>query len=185
MKTKRRRFLQTTAATAAVKLPGVAAGSSTGEALGGYEIAGRHTIVCDHPTPSFFEGMLLGTGDVAVCATVRPDGMALHLGKSDSWDIRVSEDHFQHVLVTRVRDHQPLEVREEGKVWSFPTQAEVHYHIVPAWDAHMIEERPGTAWGPLIAFSPAVVIGQAPNNSSPALTTQSQTILAFRKTDER
>jgi len=50
------------------------------------------------PTPNFFEGMLLGNGDVGVCITVRPDTLGLHIGKSDSWDIRVSEDHARHVL---------------------------------------------------------------------------------------
>jgi hypothetical protein len=35
--------------------------------------------------------MLLGNGDVGVCAVVRPDALGLHLGKNDCWDIRVSE----------------------------------------------------------------------------------------------
>ena len=42
--------------------------------------------------------MLLGNGDIGVCVTTRPDALGLHLGKEDSWDIRVSEDHYQHVL---------------------------------------------------------------------------------------
>jgi hypothetical protein len=42
--------------------------------------------------------MLLGNGDIGVCVTVRPDALGLHLGKEDSWDIRVSEDHYQHVV---------------------------------------------------------------------------------------
>jgi hypothetical protein len=35
--------------------------------------------------------MLLGNGDVGVCAIVRPDALALHISKSDCWDIRVTE----------------------------------------------------------------------------------------------
>jgi alpha-L-fucosidase 2 len=58
----------------------------------------RHTIVRDLPTPDFFEGMLLGNGDIGVCVTVRPDALGLHIGKSDAWDIRVSEDHMRDVL---------------------------------------------------------------------------------------
>jgi alpha-L-fucosidase 2 len=36
------------------------------------------------------------------------------------------------VRVTRVKERQPVEVREEGKALSFPTQAGERYHIVPA-----------------------------------------------------
>jgi hypothetical protein len=49
------------------------------------------------PTPDFFEGMLLGNGDIGVSVTVRPDALGLHIGKLDVWDIRVSEDHIQHL----------------------------------------------------------------------------------------
>ena len=99
MKTNRRRFLQATAATAtAGVLPAEMRSSSDGGNLDGFQIAKRHAIVRDLPTPDFFEGMLLGNGDIGICITVRPDALGLHLGKEDSWDIRVSEDHYQHVL---------------------------------------------------------------------------------------
>ena len=55
-------------------------------------------MVREGPTPDFFEGMLLGNGDIGVVVTVRPDALGLHIGKEDSWDLRVSEDHYQHVL---------------------------------------------------------------------------------------
>ena len=42
--------------------------------------------------------MLLGNGDIGLCLTVRPDALGFHIGKSDSWDIHVSEDHEAHVL---------------------------------------------------------------------------------------
>ncbi len=63
-----------------------------------HEIARRHALLRDLPTPTFFEGMLLGNGDIGVCVTVRPDALGLHIGKSDVWDIRVSEDHEREVL---------------------------------------------------------------------------------------
>ena len=66
--------------------------------LNGVEIARHHNIARDQPTPNFFEGMLLGNGDIGVCITVRPDALGLHIGKSDSWDIRVSEEHSKYVL---------------------------------------------------------------------------------------
>ena len=62
------------------------------------EQARRNRIVRETLSPDFFEGMLLGNGDVGVVAVVRPDALGLHLGKSDCWDVRVNEDHHQHVL---------------------------------------------------------------------------------------
>jgi len=52
----------------------------------------------DKPGPAFFEGMLLGNGDVGVCAVVRPDALGLHIGKNDCWDIRVSEYSEDDIL---------------------------------------------------------------------------------------
>jgi alpha-L-fucosidase 2 len=92
MGTTRREFFLSTATAAAA----VAAADQPG--LDGAGIASRHKIVRTQPTPDFFEGMLLGNGDIGVCVTVRPDAIGLHIGKSDSWDIRVSEDHAKDVL---------------------------------------------------------------------------------------
>lgn len=85
----RRGFLKSAAAAAAPKPE---------RRLNGVRIARRHRIVREIPTPNFFEGMLLGNGDIGLCVTVRPDALGLHIGKEDSWDIRVSEDHYPHVL---------------------------------------------------------------------------------------
>jgi len=91
MPTTRRAFLQSAALAPAAPPPAPAR-------IDGVGIARRHRIVRELPTPDFFEGMLLGNGDIGVCVTVRPDALGLHIGKEDSWDIRVSEDHYQHVL---------------------------------------------------------------------------------------
>jgi alpha-L-fucosidase 2 len=99
MKTTRRRFIQTSViATAAGCLPKSGLASDGDVVLRAEEIAGWHRIVKEVPGPNFFEGMLLGNGDVGVCAEVRPDALGLHVGKSDSWDIRVSEDIERYVL---------------------------------------------------------------------------------------
>lgn len=111
MGTSRRKFLQASAAAAAfTAVPGPAhsstAASPTGESsltppgreLDPLEIARRHAFVKNAPTPNFFEGMLLGNGDVGLCVTVRPDGLGLHIGKNDCWDIRVSEDNYDDLL---------------------------------------------------------------------------------------
>ena len=63
-----------------------------------HEIARRHNLVRTLPAPNFFEGMLLGNGDIGVCVTIRPDALGLHIGKEDVWDIRVSEEHIRHLL---------------------------------------------------------------------------------------
>jgi hypothetical protein len=101
MKTTRRQFLEisTLATVAATQplhaAPQVAAGPGAPDA---YQIARRHTMTKDLPTPNFFEGMLLGNGDVGVCVVVRPDALGLHIGKNDCWDIRMSEEVGEHVL---------------------------------------------------------------------------------------
>jgi len=101
MKPTRRRFLQTSALIAAGKAPPVSldpAASPVEESLDGFQIARRHPIVREVAGPDFFEGMLLGNGDVGVCVVVRPDALGLHIGKNDCWDIRVSEDIEKRIL---------------------------------------------------------------------------------------
>jgi hypothetical protein len=120
MKTSRRRFLQATAATAAAGvLPAEARPLSNDANLDGFRIAKRHQILRDLPTPNFFEGMLLGNGDIGLCVTVRPDALGLHLGKEDSWDIRVSEDHYQYVLpfneLLKLWERASEEAKRQGK----------------------------------------------------------------------
>jgi alpha-L-fucosidase 2 len=67
-------------------------------AVDGLAGARRCSVIRTAATPNFFEGMLLGNGDIGVCVTTRPDALVFHLGKSDSWDIRVSEEHAGEVL---------------------------------------------------------------------------------------
>ena len=99
MKTTRRTFLHTSAlaSIAAIGPSNSDAASSKisstleTKQLDGYEIAGRHPLVRTKPGPTYFEGMLLGNGDIGVCAVVRPDALGLHISKGDCWDIRVTE----------------------------------------------------------------------------------------------
>jgi hypothetical protein len=112
----RRDFLgATVAAVAAVR---TAPADESSSQLDGFQIARSHTIVRDAPTPNFFEGMLLGNGDIGVCVTVRPNALGLHLGKSDSWDIRVSEEHASKVLpfagVRKLWEQASEEAKRQG-----------------------------------------------------------------------
>ena len=95
MRTTRRRFLESTAAAGAA----LAAPSPQGglPPLNSAAIARRHSLARTQPTPDFFEGLLLGNGDIGVCVTVRPDALGIHIGKNDVWDIRVSEEHAAHI----------------------------------------------------------------------------------------
>lgn len=105
MKTTRREFLQTSAmaSLAAVGPATVSAEherSSPGvnlHRIDAFERASGHTFIRTIPGPTYFEGMLLGNGDMGVCAVVRPDALALHISKSDCWDIRVTEDSNKEV----------------------------------------------------------------------------------------
>jgi hypothetical protein len=110
-------------------LPADAHTISTGADLDGFKIAKRHQIVRDLPTPNFFEGMLLGNGDIGLCVTVRPDALGLHLGKEDSWDIRVSEDHYQYVLpfneLLKLWERASEEAKRQGK----PDMLDLEYNI--------------------------------------------------------
>ncbi len=120
MKTTRRKFMQASlAATAAGYLPTSASASSGSSPLRAEEIARKHRIVKEVPGPNFFEGMLLGNGDVGVCVEVRPDALGLHIGKSDSWDIRVSEDIERYVLtfqdLLKLWNRASEAARQQGK----------------------------------------------------------------------
>src|SRR5712664_865195 len=71
MRTSRREFLQTSALASLAAAHSTSAssdsrtnGNSTDEHLNASEIARKHMIVRDTPSSSFFEGMLLGNGDV-------------------------------------------------------------------------------------------------------------------------
>ena len=94
MKTTRRVFLESAAAGSALASSQV---PSNPVRLDPVAIAKCHSMVRDQPTPVFFEGLLLGNGDIGVCVTVRPDAMGIHIGKNDVWDIRVSEEHAAHI----------------------------------------------------------------------------------------
>ena len=55
--------------------------------------AQKHAIARDVASPDFFEGALLGNGDLGVVVCTRPDGIVLHLGHNNIWDIRIAEGH--------------------------------------------------------------------------------------------
>jgi alpha-L-fucosidase 2 len=116
MGTSRRDFLAATA-TAAAFTRNLQTEFDITE-LDGLKIARRHKIVRNAPTPSFFEGMLLGNGDIGVCVTVRPDAIGFHIGKSDSWDIRASEEHASRVLtfpdLLKLWERASAEAKREG-----------------------------------------------------------------------
>ena len=100
MKATRRQFLQTStlatlAATRPLNATTTTAPSPEGQSLDAFDLAHRHLMVKDLPTPNFFEGMLLGNGDVGVCVVVRPDALGLHIGKNDCWDIRMSDEEME------------------------------------------------------------------------------------------
>src|ERR1700676_1625348 len=123
MRTNRREFLQATALATLATVPSPYSASSdsrtngisTDEHLNASEIAPKHMIVRDTASSSFFEGILLGNGDVGACVIVRPDALGIHIGKNDCWDIRVSEDITDHGLPFRERFQLWQPARREGE----------------------------------------------------------------------
>ena len=59
--------------------------------------AKKHAIRKECAAPDFFEGALLGNGNLGVVACTRPDGMVLYFGHNDIWDIRIDEGHKDKV----------------------------------------------------------------------------------------
>src|SRR5258708_29508630 len=106
MKTTRRQFLQTSviaslAGAHTVSAIDVVVPAETfpeNDAIVAFAIASQHEISREIAGPTFFEGMLLGNGDVGLCAVVRPDAIGIHLSKSGCLALRVTEHSDNHVV---------------------------------------------------------------------------------------
>jgi hypothetical protein len=70
---------------------------STEKAFASFERAKHHPITSDRPAIDFFEGALLGNGGMGVVVTTRPDGILLHFGHNNVWDIRIAEDNREKI----------------------------------------------------------------------------------------
>ncbi|MBQ1862943.1 MAG: hypothetical protein II149_05455 [Clostridia bacterium] len=57
------------------------------------EIAKTHSIKREVASPDFFEGAVMGNGNLGVVVCTRPDAIVLYLGHNDIWDIRIEEGH--------------------------------------------------------------------------------------------
>ena len=90
--------------------------------LDAFALAAKHAMVRTKPGPTYFEGMLLGNGDVGVCAVVRPDALGLHISKNDCWDIRVTEASNKEVRpfseILEMWRKASAELKKEGKTQS-------------------------------------------------------------------
>jgi len=127
MNTTRRKFLQTSALASLASVHTAAATNNVpsagivpeNEALDPFAIASQHLMTREIAGPTFFEGMLLGNGDVGVCAVVRPDALGIHISKTDCWDIRVSEGSEKDVVpfaeILQMWQHASEEAKRNGK----------------------------------------------------------------------
>ena len=89
------------------------------------ETAKKHSIRKELAAPHFFQGALLGNGNLGVVVTTKPDGIALYLGHNDIWDIRIEEGHkdklgtfeeiWNRILATPGDVHQEEWYREYEK----------------------------------------------------------------------
>jgi hypothetical protein len=62
-----------------------------------FERAKLHPLSFDKPAIDFFEGTLLGNGAMGVVVTTRPDGVMIHFGHNNVWDIRIAEDNKEEL----------------------------------------------------------------------------------------
>ena len=60
-------------------------------------LAKKHPIRKDVACPDFFEGAVLGNGDLGTIVCTKPDSIILYFGHNDIWDIRVEESHKEKV----------------------------------------------------------------------------------------
>ena len=70
---------------------------SYGDDFSSYERAKLHPLKSDRPAVNFFEGALLGNGGLGVVVTTRPDGILIHFGHNNVWDIRIAEDYREEI----------------------------------------------------------------------------------------
>ena len=54
-------------------------------------LAKKHSIKRDVASPDFFEGAIMGNGDLGLVVCTRPDALLMHLGHNNIWDIRIDE----------------------------------------------------------------------------------------------
>ncbi len=95
-------------------------------------IAQKHSIRRDVASPDFFEGALMGNGDLGVVVCTRPDALVMHFGHNDIWDIRIEEGHKNIVgtfdgIWKRVRD-TPGDVHGEAWYQQYVRDVTASYH---------------------------------------------------------
>ncbi len=56
-------------------------------------LARKHSLKSDVACPDFFEGALLGNGDLGAVVCTRPDAIVIHFGHNNIWDIRLDESN--------------------------------------------------------------------------------------------
>ena len=100
-------------------------------------LAKKHAIRRDVASPDFFEGALMGNGNLGVVACTRPDALVLHLGHNDIWDIRIEEGHkgaigtFDEIWTRILR--APGDVHDEAwyKEYEKTVTASYHDYVYP------------------------------------------------------
>ncbi|MBO4297821.1 MAG: hypothetical protein J5998_03400 [Clostridia bacterium] len=95
-------------------------------------MARKHAIRRDVASPDFFEGALMGNGDLGVVVCTRPDAIVLHLGHNDIWDIRIEEGHGSAVgtfdeIWSRIRC-TPGDVHEQDWYRQYVDTVTASYH---------------------------------------------------------
>lgn len=61
------------------------------------ERAKLHPLTSNRPAVNFFDGAVMGNGGMGVIVTTRPDGVLVHFGHNNVWDIRIAEDNKEKI----------------------------------------------------------------------------------------
>lgn len=100
-------------------------------------VAKKHSIALDKASSDFFEGALLGNGDLGVVACTRPDALVVYFGHNNVWDIRIDESHkekigtFQQIWDRICNTTGDVHKEEWYQKYTKKVTASYHDHVYP------------------------------------------------------
>ena len=115
--------------------------------------AKKHSIRRDVASPDFFEGAIMGNGDLGLIVCTRPDALLMHLGHNNIWDIRIDEGQkdkvgtFKEVWGRIINDKDAFGSRQWFADYCREVTASYHDHVYPrpfpASDIYLFFDRKG------------------------------------------
>ncbi len=117
------------------------------------KLAKKHSIRRDVASPDFFEGAIMGNGDLGLIVCTRPDALLMHLGHNNIWDIRIDESQkdivgtFKEIWGKIINDKEDFGSRQWFADYCREVTASYHDHVYPrpfpASDIYLFFDRKG------------------------------------------